>query len=321
MIGKFSCLYGPVPSRRLGMSLGVELVPHKVCIYDCVFCEVGPTKRRVISRKEYVRKDRILRELDIFLSSYGGRIDHITLTGSGETTLNSKLGDIIAEIKSRFDIPVAVLTHSGNIHDERVREELAKADVICPSLDSVSQKVFEKVNRPHHSVRIEKVIEGLMKLRESFRNKLLLEVLLVKGINDSDDEISKIGEVSRAIKPDMVQISTVDRPGAYPSALPLSSDELHKAKEMVSKYYSRVEVISRHYRNPEPPEAKKVDLREDILDILRRRPLTVMDIVVSEGVEFFEVKRVIEDLLRCGEIEEVVLNGTKFYRPTTTRAS
>lgn len=311
---KFLYVFGPVPSRRLGMSLGVDLVPHKICNYDCVFCEVGITKKTVVNRKEYIKKDIIIDELKRFIDSYNGRIDHITLTGAGETTLNSRLGDIIREIKEMFKYPVAVLTHSGNIFEEEVREDLCLADVVCPSLDAVSQEVFEKVNRPDPSIRIEKVIEGLVKFRREFKGKMFLEILMVKGINDFDDEVEKIGKVCALIKPDMVQINTVDRPGAYPEAIPLNSDELRKVKDIISKYYSKVEVLSRHYNNPEPFNKGFDNLKEDVFNIIKRRPLTVLDVVISEGVDFFKAKEVIEELVRDRKVEEVVLNNTKFYR-------
>lgn len=311
---KTKYVFGPIPSRRLGMSLGIDLVPFKICNYDCIFCEVGKTKKTVIARKEYVKKETILNELNEFLNNYNGRIDHITLTGLGETTLNSRLGEIIDEIKNKYTIPVAVLTHSGNIYDPQVRKELLNADVICPSLDAATQETFEKVNRPHNSIKIEKVIEGLINLRKEFKHKILLEVLLVKGINDSEEELNKIGEVCKLINPDVVQINTVDRPGAYPEAIPLSSEELHKAKEIILKYFPRVEVLSRHYQNPEPIKKNVEELTEDIIEILKRRPLTILDIVVSEGVDYFTAKQAIVSLLEKGKVQEVLLNQTKFYK-------
>ncbi|MFN4245058.1 MAG: radical SAM protein [Brevinematia bacterium] len=321
MTKTFNYVFGPVPSRRLGMSLGIDLVPHKICNYDCIFCEIGKTKKTVTDRKEYIKKEIILKELDEFLNSYNGKIDHITLTGEGETTLNSKLGDIIKEIKNRYNYPVAVLTHSGNISDKRVREELCLADIICPSLDAASQDVFEKINKPHSSIKIEEVIEGLINLRKEFRNKILLEVLLVKGINNSYEELDKIGKVCNLIKPDMVQINTVDRPGAYPEALPLSFEELQIAKEIISKHYQKVEVLSRHYQNPEPTKKLAEKIEEDVLSIMRRRPLTILDIVISEGIDFFKAKEIIENLLIQGKIEETTINKTKFYRILKTKST
>lgn len=312
---RLNYIFGPVPSRRLGMSLGIDLVPHKICIYDCVFCEVGKTPKTVITRKEYVNKEKIIEELKLFLSNFNGRIDHITLTGQGETTLNSKLGEIIREIKSFSPYPVAVLTHSGNIYDDNVRKDLILADVICPSLDAVSQNVFERVNRPYKGVNVEDIIKGLIKLREEYSGKMLLEVLLVKGINDSEDELRRIGEVCRSINPDFVQINTVDRPGSYPEALPLSSEELKKAKEIISLYFGRVQVLSRHYKDPEPYNGKSIEeIEEWIKEIIKRRPLTLLDISVVTGLDFLRVSQIVSDLMSRGLVEEVTLNSSKFYK-------
>ncbi|MGC8766228.1 MAG: radical SAM protein [Brevinematia bacterium] len=312
---KLKYIFGPVPSRRLGMSLGVDLVPHKICIYDCVFCEVGRSPKTVIARKEYISKEKIIEELKLFFSEFNGRIDHITLTGQGETTLNSKLGEIITEIKNLFPYPVAVLTHSGNIYDSKVRKELSLADVICPSLDAVSQEIFEKVDKPHKGIRIEDIIEGLIKLREEYKGKIFLEVLLVKGINDSEEELNKIGQVCKMINPDLVQINTVDRPGAYPEALPLSSEELRRAKEIISSYFDRVQVLSRHYKDPEPYNGKKIEeIEEWIKETVKRRPLTTLDISIITGLDFINVQKIISDLVSRGIFEEVILNSSKFYK-------
>ncbi|MCS7298562.1 MAG: radical SAM protein [Spirochaetia bacterium] len=312
---KLKYVFGPLPSRRLGMSLGIDLVPHKICNYDCVFCEIGITKKTVVQRKEYVKKETILQELDMFFSSFDGRVDHITLTGAGETTLNSKLGEIISSIKSRYKYPVAVLTHSGNIYEEDVRRELSLADVVCPSLDAVSEDVFIKVNRPDRSISVDKVIEGLVRFREEYRGKMLLEVLLVKGINDDEVELHKIGQTCSMIKPDMVQINTVDRPGAYPFAKSLSSEELRRAKEIISIYYPKVEFLSRHYSSPESVVKDNSKLEEDIMSIMQRRPLTILDIVISEGIDFFRARELVTKLMTENKVEEIELNGNKFYRP------
>ena len=155
-------------------------------------------------------------------------------------------------------------------------------------------------------------------MRKEFKNKILLEVLLVKGINDQEEELEKLAKVCKLINPDVVQINTVDRPGAYPEAIPLSSDELHKAKEIILKHFPRVEVLSRHYQNPEPVKKNVEELSEDIVEILKRRPMTILDIVVSEGIDYFTAKNIILSLLEKGKIKEVLLNQTKFYKISQT---
>ncbi len=312
----FKYVFGPIPSRRLGMSLGVDLVPHKICNYDCVFCEVGRTVRTVNVRKEYIKKEDIISELERFFESFSDQqVDHITLTGSGETTLNVKLGEIIREIKERFSYPVAVLTHSGNIYDPQVREELSYADVVCPSLDAATQEVFEKVNRPHPGIKVGDVVEGLRKFREIFGGTMLLEVLLVDGINNTEEELEKIGEAVRYIEPDSVQINTVDRPGAYPEAKPLTHEQLEFARSVLEKYHPNVVVLSRIYRHLEKVRfASEEEFIEELLNMIKRRPMTTLDIVASTGLDFFEVSDVVKKLLENGKLEEVKLNGNRFYR-------
>ncbi len=318
IITSLKYVFGPIPSRRLGMSLGVDLVPSKICNYDCVFCEIGPTKKTVTVRKEYVKKEVIVSELEKFISSYHGRIDHITLTGSGETTLNSKLGEIISEIKAKFSYPVAVLTHSGNIDDQKVREELALADVVCPSLDAVSQEIFEKVNKANPSIKIQNVINGLFEFRNLYKGKIFLEVLLVKGINDSDDEIEKIAKVCKDLKPDRVHINTVDRPGAYPEAIPLSGEDLSRVKSIFLKYIDNIDVLSRHYDNFEPPKYSSTEeMKKDIFTMLKRRPMTILDIVVITGASYFDIHNSLETLKVENLVEEVRLNGNVFYKIKT----
>jgi wyosine [tRNA(Phe)-imidazoG37] synthetase (radical SAM superfamily) len=313
---KFRYVFGPIPSRRLGMSLGVDLVPHKICNYDCVFCEIGRTIRTVNVRKEYIKKDDIISELESFFENFSGQqVDHITLTGSGETTLNVKLGEIIKEIKEKFSYPVAVLTHSGNIYDSQVREELRYADVVCPSLDAATQEVFEKVNKPHPGIKISEVIEGLRKFREIFKGTMLLEVLLVDGINNTEEELRKIGEAARYIGPDSVQINTVDRPGAYPEAKPLTHEQLEFAKSIIEKYHPNVVVLSRTYKHLEKVRfASEEEFVEELMNMIKRRPMTTLDIVASTGLDFFEVSNVVKKLLEGGKLEEIKLNGNRFYR-------
>jgi len=312
---KYKYIFGPIPSRRLGMSLGVDLVPYKVCIYDCVFCEVGKTLKTVNIRKEYIKKEDILGELERFLGNFSGQIDHITLTGSGETTLNVKLGEIIKEIKEKFTYPVAVLTHSGNITDPHVRLELSYADVVCPSLDAATQEVFEKVNRPYHGVKIDEIIVGLREFREIFKGTMFLEVLLVQGINDSEGELEKIGEAARYINPDSIHINTVDRPGSYPEAKPLLPEQLEFARSILSKYHPNVRVLSRSYKHLEKPQfSSEEDLINELMNIIRRRPMTVLDIVTSTGSDFFEISNLVKKLQQENLLEEVKLNGNKFYK-------
>jgi len=183
-------IFGPVPSRRLGFSLGVDTIPFKTCSLDCIYCQLGRTTNKTIERKEYIAGEDILREIEEILKQKK-KIDYITFSGSGEPTLNSRMEEMITQIKRLTSIPIAILTNGTLLYQPRMREELMEADLVIPSLDAVSEKVFEKVNRPCHSLKINEVIEGIETFSQEFRGKIWLEIMLVKGVNDFPGEIKK----------------------------------------------------------------------------------------------------------------------------------
>ena len=186
-------IYGPVPSRRLGFSLGVDIIPYKVCTLDCIYCQLGKTAHQVVRRQTYFRADDVLEELGDFLSK-NPHIDFITFSGSGEPTLNSELGVMIKKLKSMSSIPVAVLTNGTLLSMEDAREDLMGADVVLPSLDAASQHVFKRINRPHESLEIAKIINGLKNFRNMYKGQIWLEIMLVRGVNDNRDELLRIKE-------------------------------------------------------------------------------------------------------------------------------
>jgi len=209
----YKYLFGPVPSRRLGMSLGIDLVPKKVCSLDCVYCEVGKTTKLTIDRKEYVLYDRIINELEHYFDNNPDP-DYITFSGSGEPTLNINIGEIISFVKhKRPDIPIAVLTNGTMLYDIDVRKAICKADVILPSLDAVTDVVFNKINRPHQDLKINKCIQGLLELRKEFNGKIWLEIFILPDYNDSDNELYELKKWIIKINPDLIQLNTLDRPG------------------------------------------------------------------------------------------------------------
>lgn len=204
-------IYGPVNSRRLGFSLGVSLVPHKVCPFDCVYCQLGATTAHTSKRREYVKIEDILSEIKEWLcasdnSSAG--LDYITLSGSGEPTLNSKFKMLIDGIKKLTPVPVAVITNSFFLPNKSVRQSLLQADLIIPSLNAVTQDEFEKISRPVKKVRVYEIIKSLISLRHEFKGKIWLEIMLVKGINDSAEYIRYFQPVIARINPEKIQINT-----------------------------------------------------------------------------------------------------------------
>lgn len=222
----YKYLFGPVPSRRLGMSLGIDLIPKKVCSLDCVYCEVGKTTKLTTDRLEYVKYDKVIDELKDFMSN-NPKIDYITFSGSGEPTLNSRIGDVLNFIKKNYpEVKTAVLTNGTLLSDKNLIKELLKADVILPSLDAARQETFAKINRPAPGLSLQDYIQGIIDLRKEYTGKIWLEVLFLKGYNDSDDDLKKLKEAIVKIKPDSVQLNTLDRPGTVEGLVPLTKDEL-----------------------------------------------------------------------------------------------
>ncbi|NCD43162.1 MAG: radical SAM protein, partial [Bacteroidia bacterium] len=185
----YKYLFGPVPSRRLGMSLGIDLIPKKVCSLNCVYCEVGKTTKLTVDRMEYVKYDKVIDELTHFMHNKP-TIDYITFSGSGEPTLNNRIGDVLQFIKKNYpQIKTAVLTNGTLFSNLKVRNELLQADVILPSLDAASQSVFERIDRPESSIKIEAYIQGLVDLRKAYPGKIWLEIFLLKDYNDTKEAL------------------------------------------------------------------------------------------------------------------------------------
>lgn len=221
-------LFGPVPSRRLGMSLGIDLVPHKVCSLNCVYCEVGRTTKLTIERREYVLYDKVVGELEHYFAS-SPNPDYITFSGSGEPTLNTRIGDILSFIKkTKPEIPVAVLTNGTLFNESKLRKELSKADIVLPSLDAASKSVFKKINKPHRHLNIADCINGLEAFRNEYTGQIWLEVLILPGYNNSDQELQLLKQAFIRIRPDKIQLNTLDRPGVLKDLESISYTELRK---------------------------------------------------------------------------------------------
>lgn len=231
-------LYGPVKSRRLGFSLGVSLTPYKVCSFDCVYCQLGKTTNLTLERKEYIKVNDIIDEFKVWLQQDKGvlqSLEYITISGSGEPTLNLGLGALITDLRNLTQHKIAILTNASLLADSYVRREMLAADLIVPSLDAVTQGLFVKIDRPHPSLGIENIINGLALLRKEFRGKIWLEVMLVKGINDDIRHIRKFKEVIERINPDKIQLNSPVRTTAEVNVLPVDKNKLKKIKEILGE--------------------------------------------------------------------------------------
>lgn len=308
---KNTCLhiYGPVPSRRLGFSLGIDIIPYKTCTLDCIYCQLGPTTKKTTQQKEYFASREILSQIKKALAS-GKHIDYITFSGSGEPTLNKALGNLIREIKKTTSIPVAVLTNGSLFSRKNVRKALLEADLVAPSLDAVIQEIFTRISRPHPSLNVKEIIEGLKEFRKEFKGSIWVEIMLVKGVNDSPSHLKKLKRIIEDIKPEKVQLNTVIRPPSEKSARPLSLKELEKIKKILGE---KCEIIAEFAKKEQISPSD--NLEETILSMIKRRPVTLSDISVSLGKHQNEILKYLNFLLEDGKIKLVIHKGLKYYEP------
>lgn len=300
-------IYGPVPSRRLGFSLGIDIIPFKTCTLDCIYCQLGPTIQKTICRREFFSPSEILSQIKKKLSS-GQRIDYITFSGSGEPTLNLALGQLIREIKKITSVPVAVLTNSTLLTRKNVRKVLMPADLVVPSLDAATQDIFHKINRPYKSLKVKEIINGLSLFRQEFKSSIWLEVMLAKGVNDSLTHIKKLKKAISKIKPDKIQLNTVIRPPAERFARPLNMKELKKIKNLLEK---NCEIIAEFNKKEQIPPSE--NLEDVILTMIQRRPVTLTDISASLGKHKNEILKYLNFLLKEGKIRSISHKKRKYF--------
>jgi wyosine [tRNA(Phe)-imidazoG37] synthetase (radical SAM superfamily) len=306
-------IFGPVPSRRLGRSLGVDLVPYKTCTFDCIYCDLGRTTFKTSSRKSYVSINEVQRELDLTLSSLEKKPDYITLSGSGEPTLNQNIGEIIHNIKDLTSIPLAILTNGSLFSLEEVREALVGADVVIPSLDAVNEVTFQCLNRPHPSLKMDEIISGLIQFRKQYRGQIWLEVVFCRGINDDKEEIERLKEVIERIQPDRVQLNTPVRPPAEEFAYPLTTTQL---EEIRKKLGDKAEIIS-EFAAPLGEEFNSVKDME-ILNLIKRRPCTMEDISKALGLRIDEVVKCLDHLRKTGIVRYRMFENRCYYENVAT---
>ncbi len=294
-------LFGPVPSRRLGMSLGVDLIPHKICSLNCVYCECGGSTTLTGERKEYVPVEEVYEELRDFFEKHPDP-DYITFSGAGEPSLHSHLGEVIAFVKElRPSIPVAVLSNGTLFGDPEVRRELMLCDLVLPSLDAATKSALRRINRPLRSIRPEDYIEGLVSFSREFSGEIWLEILILPGYNDDQDNLEALKDALGKIHPHRIQLNTLDRPGAVGGLWPASHKQLQEIADFLDM--EKVEIIA-------PPEERnkvksyRTDLEAVILETLSRRPCTLEDLEKILGLSGQEIQ-VHLDMLEESDLIEI----------------
>jgi len=301
-------LYGPVPSRRLGLSLGVDIVPFKVCTLDCIYCQLGRTSEKTTERKDYVDVEVVLAELRERLAE-GLEADFITISGSGEPTLNARLGQLIEGIKKITNIPVAVLTSGTLLTNQSVRADCAKADVVMPSLDAGDDQTFRKVNRPHKDISIENLIAGLCAFRNEFAGRMWLEVFFVEGSNTDAGQIGKIKDAIELIRPDKIQLNTAVRPTPEPGVKRLDAEKLQAIAEKLGE---KCEVVADFSR--QRCTGHIGGRAEEVLSMLKRRPGSLNDICSGLGIGRNEALKYISHFQQQGVIDSEEKDGIIFFK-------
>lgn len=308
-------VYGPVPSRRLGLSLGINIIPRKTCSLDCIYCQCGVTTHKTVERQSFYPVPAILAAVRAAVSR--SRPDFLTFSGEGEPTLNRDIGRLIRALKREFTIPVAVLTNSTLLTDPAVRRALYAADLVVPSLDAADQRVFARVDRNHRSLRIAEIIEGIRTFRRHYRGQLWLEIMLVRGVNDQPEHVLKLRRAAHYIGPDRVQLNTVVRPPAVKWAKPMTRDDLEQIRLLFGPDTDIPE-------SPLLPASGRHSGGSDeaIAAFVAGRPSTAADIAVALGVKTTVVNAAVQRLIRAGRIRRVEFWGKVFYEAgsdSTTR--
>jgi len=285
--------YGPVASRRLGRSLGVDLVPMKTCNLNCVYCQLGPTAQTTMVRADYAPAAEVVADVRQRILK-GPEPDFITLGGSGEPTLHRSFGSIAANIAELTDVPIALLTNGMLFYLPEVRAATAPVNLVLPSLDAGDEETFRAINRPHAGLTLEMLVSGLEALRDEFLGQIWLEVFIVEGLNTSDEQIDRISACIERIRPDRIQLNTAVRPPAESYVQPASMDRL---EEICTRLGPGAEIIAsgRQYHVVEGAEGRL----EDVLEMIRRRPCTVDDVAdglgISRSAAIRDLRRLLDD--------------------------
>lgn len=303
-------VFGPVPSRRLGQSLGIDPVPLKTCNWNCVYCQLGRSRPLVNHRKDYFPPDQIVKEVDLALKSHEpGEIDWITFVGSGETALHASIGWMIRQVKSLSDLPVAVITNGSLLYLEEVRRELLTADAVLPSLDAGNPNLYKKINRPHPAVTFQRLVDGLVAFRREYQGKLWVEVMLVHDLNDTEHALREIAAIMQAIQPNEVHILQPTRPPAEPWVQPPDEEGLLRARAILGDIANIIHPATGSF-----DLSSEENLVDAVIGIITRHPMREEELLNT--LEFWspgEVVQTLSDLKNSGRARTLERYGVRFW--------
>lgn len=304
-------IFGPVPSRRLGRSLGVDVIGEKkICTLDCLYCELGKTTKRTVKRRHFVPVDELIEEFSNEYEKFRDSLDVVTITASGEPTLNIDLKEIALEIKKIIHHPLAVLTNSTLITEPDVREALHEFDIVIPSLDAADANTFREINRPSENISLQQVVDSLILFSKNFEGKLYIEVLLLKGINDSEEHLNLLANIIRCCNYDKVQLNTAFRPVAYKKAVKLSDVELLNAAMRLKKRGIVVEPVENFVKTLDI--SSEIDLKKTLLQLINMRPCSYGDLRKLFGMQD-KLDIAVEQLVAENSVRSFEEKGETFY--------
>jgi wyosine [tRNA(Phe)-imidazoG37] synthetase (radical SAM superfamily) len=300
-------VFGPVPSRRLGFSLGIDIVPYKYCSFDCIYCQLGRTTCKEIERTSFAEPDVIVRQV---IEKQKGEqyIDFLTVSGSGEPTLNRDIGWIITELKKKTSLPIAVITNGSLLYRDDVRQDLARADVVLPSLDAPTEAAFQKINCPHPALSLNQTVWGLKAFRREYGGAIWLEIMLINNLNNDLEAINIFKNIISNIAVDKIQLNTVNRPPADVNATRLDIKSLDSICNLLGPKCEAVRAFDRTKRKEGGD-----DWAEHLLDTLKRRSLSLSDVIRITGVSEKRVLTRLAELVKDGKIKKEIFHGTIFY--------
>jgi len=307
MPAKYQYIFGPVPSRRLGRSLGIDLIPYKTCSFNCIYCQLGQTTCQTCERAEYVPIKAVLRELEEKLKE-SRTIDYLTFSGSGEPTLHQELGKMIKKAKELFLLPVAVITNGSLLWMKEVQKDLAEADVVLPTLSSALPEKFQEIHRQDPGLDLKIIIEGMIQFRKKFSGQIWLEVFIVKGINDCEEDLELLKPVLDKIKPDRIQLNTSVRIPSEQHSISAEEQEMIHLARLLGE---RAEVIPEARNKKIDPE--RVATEYDILDYLKRRPGTIDDLSAGLSISKELARKLLKQLIDQGLISLRKWKGKEEY--------
>ncbi len=304
-------IFGPIPSRRLGRSLGINNIPPKSCSYYCTYCQVGPTEKTEIERRHFYGADylvKLVKERVAQLEAQGESIDHLSFVPDGEPTLDIDLGETIDKLRP-LGIKIAIITNGSLIWDKEVRETLKKADWVSLKVDSVDEKQWKRLNIPQGNLKLPTILEGMLTFAKEYTGTLVTETMLVKNRNVSDESAAGIGDFIHRLNPKKAYFLIPIRPPAISSIRPPSEDELNRFYQIVSRKVANVEYLTGYEGSP---FASTGDITEDLLSITAVHPMreeSVQELLDKNKADWAIVK----NLVNQGKLLESEYEGKKFY--------